>query len=157
MKHIDIAGNGAHSHEEVWNLLPGLTPELSKLAMDLLPSMKRYKRLIILIGAASLSGDVEKQVSAFAEELAMVAGQTTRMIGVRYADAMNDVLISQIVRETQMLGSQASVIALHGVDAEAARSLRVAYRTLRNSCTALWQFEFVPEGNPLPNVAGGRL
>jgi len=156
MKHIDTAGNGAHSHEEVWNLVPGLTPELSKLAMDLLPSMKRYKRLIISIGAASLSGDVEQQVGSYAEELAMAAGQTARMIGVRYADSMNDVLIAQIVRETQMLGSQASVIALHGVDGAAVRSLRVAYRTLRNSCTALWKFEFVPEGNPLTFVAGGR-
>jgi len=156
MKHIDITGNGVHSHEEVWNLVPGLTPELGKLALDLLPSMKRYKRLIILIGAASLSGDPEKQVTALAEELAMVAGQTARLIAVRYAEAMNDGLIGQIVRETQMLGSQASVIALHGVDGEAARSLRVAYRVLRNSCTALWQFEFVPEGNPLTFVAGGR-
>lgn len=156
MKHIDIVGNGLHSHEEVWNLVPGLTPELSKLAMDLLPSMKRYKRLIILIGAASLSGDAEQQVTALAQELAMVAGQTARLIAVSYEGASTDALIGQIVRETQLLGSQASVIALHGVDGEAARSLRVAYRTLRNSCTALWQFEFVPEGNPLTLVVGGR-
>ena len=156
MKHIDIAGNGLHSHEEVWNVVPELTPELGKLAMDLLPSMKRYKRLIILIGAASLSGDAEKQVTGLAQELAMVAGQTARLIAVRYDGASTDALIGQIVRETQMLGSQASVIALHGVDGEAARSLRVAYRKLRSSCTALWQYEFVPEGKPLPMVAGGR-
>lgn len=156
MKHIDIDSNGLHSHDEVWNLVPGLTPELSKLAADLLPSMKRYKRLIILIGAASLSGDTEKQVTGFAQELAMVAGQTARLVAVRYEGASTDVLIGQIVRETQMLGSQANVIALRGVDGEAARSLRIAYRTLRNSCTALWQFEFVPEGNPLTSVAGGR-
>lgn len=156
MKHIDIATNGLHSHEEVWSLVPGLTPELGKLALDLLPSMKRYKRLIILIGAASLSGDAEKQVAALAEELAMVAGQTARLIAVRYEGASKDALIGQIVRETQILGSQASVIALHGVDGEAARGLRTAYRSLRNSCTALWQFEFVPEGNPLTLVTGGR-
>ncbi len=156
MKHIDIIGNGAHSHEEVWNLVPGLAPELGKLALDLLPSMKRYKRLIILIGAASLSGDVEKQVTALAQELATVAGQTARLIAVRYEGASTDALIGQIVRETQMLGSQASVIALHGVDGEAARSLRVAYRTLRNSCTTLWQYEFVPEGNSLSFVTGGQ-
>jgi len=156
MKHIDIAGNGAHSHEEVWDLVPGLTPELEKLALDLLPSMKNYKRLIIAIGAASLSGDAEVQVTAYVEELATVAGQTARLIAVRYAGSMNDGLIGQIVRETQMLGSQASVIALNGVDGEAARSLRVAYRTLRNSCTSLWQYEFVPEGNPLTLMAGGR-
>lgn len=156
MKHIDVEGNGLHSHEEVWNLVPGLTPELAKLALDLLPSMKRYKRLIILIGAASLKGDSEKQVSALAHELTTVAGQTARLIAVRHAEAMNDGLVGQIVRETQMLGSHASVVALHGVDAEAARSLRVAYRALRNSCTALWQFEFVPEGNPLTLVGGGR-
>ena len=156
MKHIDLDGNGAHSHEEVWNLVPGLTPELGKLALDLLPSMKRYKRLIIAIGAASLSGDSEKQVTASAEELAMVAGQTARLIAVRYAEAMNDALIGQIVHQTQMLGSQASVIALRGVDGEAARSLREAYRTLRNTCTALWQYEFVPEGNPMTLLAGGR-
>lgn len=155
MKHIDIAGNGLHSHEEVWNVVPGLTPELTNLAMDLLPAMKRYKRLIIMIGAASLSGDAEKQVTGHAQELATVAGQTARLIAVRYEGASKDALISQIVRETQMLGSQASVIALHGVDGEAARSLRVAYRTLRNSCTALWQYEFVPEGNPL-TLVGGR-
>lgn len=156
MKHIDIAGNGLHSHEEVWNVVPGLTPELTNLAMDLLPAMKRYKRLIIMIGAASLSGDAEQQVTGHAQELATAAGQTARLIAVRYEGASKDALISQIVRETQMLGSQASVIALHGVDGEAARSLRVAYRTLRNSCTALWQYEFVPEGNPLTLVAGGR-
>lgn len=156
MKHIDIAGNGLHSHEEVWNLVPGLTPELRNLAVDLLPSMKQYKRLIILIGAASLQGDAEKQVTVLAQELARLAGQTARLVAVRHAEAMNDGLVGQIVRETQMLGSQASVIALHGVDGAAARSLHVAYRTLRNSCTALWQFEFVPEGNPLTLVAGGR-
>ncbi len=156
MKHINIAGSGLHSHEEVWNLVPGLTPELTKLAMDLLPSMKRYKRLIVLIGAASLSGGAEKQVTDSAQELAMMAGQMARLIAVRYEGASTDALIGQIVRETQMLGSQASVIALHGADAEVARSLRVAYRALRNSCTALWQYEFVPEGNPLTSVAGGR-
>ena len=156
MKHIDIAGNGPHSHEEVWNVVPGLTPKLSKLAMDLLPSMKRYKRLIILIGAASLTGDTEKRVTGLAQELAMVAGETAQLIASRYESATTDVLISQIARETQMLRSQANVIALQGVDGEAARSLRVAYRTLRNSCTALWQYEFVPEGNPLPMLAGGR-
>ena len=156
MKHIDIAGNGSHSHEEVWNLVHGLPPELSKLAMNLLPSMKRYKRLIILIGAASLTGDTDKRVTGLAQELAMVAGETAQLIASRYESATTDVLISQIARETQMLRSQANVIALQGVDGEAARSLRVAYRTLRNSCTALWQYEFVPEGNPLPMLAGGR-
>jgi hypothetical protein len=156
MKHIDIAANGSHSHEEVWNLVHGLPPQLTNLAFDLLPSMKRYKRLIIMIGAASLSGDAEQQVTGFAEELAKVAAQTAQMITANCEMALTDPLISQIVRETKMLGSQASVIALHGVDGDAARSLRVAYRTLRNSCTALWQYEFVPEGNPLPKVAGGR-
>jgi hypothetical protein len=156
MKHIDTAASGAHSHEEVWNLVHGLTPELNKLAMDLLPSMKRYKRLIVMIGAASLSGDLEKQVTSLAQELAMVAGQTAQLIESRYEGASTDALIGQIVCETKMLASQANVIALHGVDGEAARSLRVAYRTLRNSCTALWQYEFVPEGNPMPKVAGGR-
>lgn len=156
MKHIDIAGNGLHSHEEVWNVVHGLPPMLTNLAFDLLPSMKRYKRLIILIGAASLTGDAEKQVSGLAQELATVAGRTARLIADRYEGASPDALIGQIIRETQMLGSQASVIALHGVDGEAARSLRVAYRTLRNSSTALWQYEFVPEGNPLSLVAGGR-
>ena len=86
----------------------------------------------------------------------MVAGETAQLIASRYESATTDVLISQIARETQMLRSQANVIALQGVDGEAARSLRVAYRTLRNSCTALWQYEFVPEGNPLPMLAGGR-
>ncbi len=156
MKHTDIAANGSHSHEEVWNVVPGLTPELSKLAMDLLPSMKRYKRLIILIGAASLTGDTEKRVTGLAQELAMVAGETAQLIAARYESATTDVLIGQIVRETQMLRSQANVIVLQGVGGETARSLRVAYRTLRNSCTALWQYEFMPEGNPLPKVARRR-
>lgn len=156
MKHLDIVGNGLHSHEEVWNVVPGLTPELSTLAMDLLPSMKRYKRLIILIGAASLTGDVEKRVTGLAQELAMVAGETAQLIATKYEGATTDVLIGQILRETLMLRSQANVIALQGAGAETARSLRVAYRTLRNSCTALWQYEYVPEGNPLPKVAGGR-
>ena len=149
MKHLDIPQNGSHSHEEVWNLVPDLTPELRNLAKDLLPSMKRYKRLIILIGAASLTGGTEKGVRKYAEELAIVAGQTARGIGVRYASAINDALIGQIVRETELLGSRATAMALYGVDVGAAKSLRLAYRTLRNSCTALWQFEFVPEGNPL--------
>lgn len=156
MKHIDIAGNGLHSHEEVWNLVPGLTPELGKLALDLLPSMKRYKRLIILIGAASLNDSAEKHVRALAEELALVAGQTARIIAIRHGESLRDGLVGQILLETEILGRQAGRIALHGVDGEAARSLRIAYRTLRNSCTALWQFEFVPEGNPLTLVAGGR-
>jgi hypothetical protein len=156
MKHADIVGKGSHSHEEVWNLVPRLTPELGKLAIDLLPSMKRYKRLIIAIGAAWLCGDSEKQVTALAEELAVVAGHTARLIAVRYEGISTDVLIGQIVRETQVLASQASLIALHGVDGEVARALRVTYRALRNSCTALWQYEFVPEGNPLPMMAGGR-
>lgn len=156
MKHIDIPGNGSHSHEEVWNIVHGLPPQLTNLAFDLLPSMKRYKRLIIMIGAASLSGDAEQQVTGLAEELARVAGQTARMITDSCERASSDPVISQIVRETKLLASQASVIALHGVDGEAARSLRVAYRSLRSSCTVLWQYEFVPEGNPLPMVAGGR-
>jgi len=156
MKHIDIPGSGSHSHEEVWNLVHGLPPQLTNLAFDLLPSMKRYKRLIIMIGAASLSGDAEKQVTGLAQELAKVAAQTAQMILDCCDGASTDPVISQIVRETKMLGSQASVIALHGVDGQAARALRVAYRTLRNSCTVLWQYEFVPEGNPLPKVAGGR-
>jgi hypothetical protein len=156
MKHIDIAGSGAHSHEEVWNLVHGLPPQLTNLAFDLLPSMKRYKRLIIMIGAASLSGDAEEKVTLLAKELAKVANQTAKVIADNCEKASSDPLIDQIVRETKMLASQANVIALHGVDGEAARSLRVAYRTLRNSCTALWQYEFVPEGNPLPKVAGGR-
>lgn len=156
MKHTEIAGSGLHSHEEVWNLVPGLTPELNKLAVDILPTMKRYKRLIISIGAASLSGDSEEQVRVLAEELARVADLAAKLIAMRYSAASEDALIGQIVRETQMLGSQASVIALHGVDGEAARSLRVAYRSLRNSCTALWLYEFVPEGNPLPKALGVR-
>ena len=156
MKHIDIAGNGSHSHEEVWNIVHGLPPELTNLAFDLLPSIKRYKRLIIMIGAASLSGDSEEKVAVLAQELAKVAGQTAKMITDSCERASTDPVISQIVRETKMLASQANVIALHGVDAEAARSLRVAYRSLRSSCTVLWQYEFVPEGNPLPMVAGGR-
>lgn len=156
MKHIDIPGNGSHSHEEVWNLVHGLPPQLTNLAFELLPSMKRYKRLIIMIGAASLSGDSGEKVTVLAHELAKVAGQSAQMITESCEIASSDPVISQIVRQTKMLGSQASVIALHGVDGEAARSLRVAYRNLRNSCTALWQYEFVPEGNPLPKVAGGR-
>lgn len=156
MKHIDIAAGGSHSHEEVWNLVHGLPPQLTNLAFDLLPSMKRYKRLIIMIGAASLSGETEEKVILLAKELAKVADQTARRIGDNCEKATTDPLIGQIVRETKMLASQANVIALRGVDADAARSLRLAYRTLRNSCTALWQYEFVPEGNPLPMVAGGR-
>lgn len=157
MKHIVAVGNGAHSHEEVWNLVHGLPPQLTNLAFDLLPSMKRYKRLIIMIGAASLSGDAEKKVTGYAQELAQVAGQTSRMIADCFEGASVDPLMIQLVRETQILRSQGNVIALHGIDAESARSLRIAYRNLRNSCTALWQYEFVPEGNPLPKVAGGRL
>ena len=156
MKNINASRSGEHSHEEVWNLVPGLTPQLGALARDLLPAMKRYKRLIILIGAVSLNDGAEEKVSALAEELASVAGQTARVIAVRYAEAMNDGFIGQIVRETQILGNQAHEITLHGIDGAAAGSLRIAYRTLRNSCTALWQFEFVPEGNPLTLVAGGR-
>ena len=156
MKHIDIAGNGSHSHEEVWNIVHGLPPELTNLAFDLLPSIKRYKRLIIMIGAASLSGDAEEKVTVLAKELAKVANQSAQMISDSCERASTDPVISQIVRETKMLASQANVIALHGVDGEAARSLRVAYRALRGSCTVLWQYEFVPEGNPMPMVAGGR-
>ncbi len=156
MKHIDIAGNGLHSHEEVWNLVPGLTPELNKLATDLLPSMKRYKRLIISIAAASLTGDTEKQVTRVAQDLAMIAGETARLVETRYPDASTDVLISEIVRQTLNLRSQANLIALHGIDGKTTSGLRDAYRNLRNTCTALWQFEFVPEGNPLPSLAGGR-
>lgn len=156
MKHIDIPGSGSHNHEEAWNLVHGLPPELTNLAFDLLPSIKRYKRLIIMIGAASLSGDSEEKVTVLAQELAKVASQTAKMITDTCERASTDPVIIQIVRETKMLGSQASVIALHGVDGQAARSLRVAYRTLRNSCTALWQYEFVPEGNPLPKALGVR-
>ena len=156
MKHIDIPVNGSHSHEEVWNIVHGLPPELTNLAFDLLPSMKRYKRLIIMIGAASLSGDSEEKVTRLAKELAKVAGQTAQMITDSSERASSDPVISQIVRETKMLASQANVIALRGIDGEAARSLRVAYRSLRSSCTVLWQYEFVPEGNPMPMVAGGR-
>ena len=156
MKHIDIPGNGAHSHEEVWNVVHGLPPMLTNLAFEILPSMKRYKRLIIMIGAASLSGDAEKQVTGYAQELARVAGQTARIILDCCDGAATDPVLSQIVRETKVLASQANVVAFHGVNAEAARELRVAYRTLRASCAALWQYEFVPEGNPLPQVAGGR-
>lgn len=159
MKNLGGAGSllvAEHSHEEIWNLAPGLNPQLEQLAHDLLPAMKRYKRLIILIGAASLSGGAETQVTALAQELATVSGQTARLIAIRYAEAMDDGFIGQIVRETQMVGREATAIALYGMDGESARLLRVAYRTLRNSCSALWQFEFVPEGNPLYLVAGGR-
>ena len=156
MKHIDIPGNGSHSHEEVWNIVHGLPPELTNLAFDLLPSIKRYKRLIIMIGASSLSGDAEEKVTLLAKELAKVASQSAQMISDSCERSSSDPVISQIVRETKMLASQANVIALHGVDGEAARSLRMAYRALRSSCTVLWQYEFVPEGNPMPMVAGGR-
>ena len=156
MKHVEVSGNGAHSHEEVWNVVHGLPPMLTNLAFDLLPSMKRYKRLIIMIGAASLSGDAEKEVTGYAKELAGVASQTAEMILDCCDGAVTDPVISQIVRETQVLASQADLLAFHGIDADAARDLRLAYRNLRRSCTALWQYEFVPEGNPLPQVAGGR-
>lgn len=154
MKHIETVGS--HSHEEVWNLVPGLTPDLQKLAEDLLPAMKRYKQLIIGIGAAALKDSVSGEIASLARELARISGQTARDVAVRYEDAAHDVLVGQIVRETQLMGSQASVIALLGVNADSARALRVAYRNLRNSCTALWQFEFAPEGNPLTSVAGGK-
>ena len=147
---------GGHSHEEVWNLVPGLTPELGQLAREILPSMKQYKRLIILIAAASLNGDSESQIKVLANELVGLANQTSMRIIADHPDSANDGFISQIVRETKILGNVAGVIALRGIDGSIAYSLRIAYRTLRNSCTALWQFEFVPEGNPLSMVAGAQ-
>ncbi len=155
MKHLESVGYGAHSHEEVWNLVLGLTPELNKLALDLLPSIKEYKRLMILIGASALQEDSRESVARLANELALATGHSARRIAIHYSDARNDVLIRQIIRQTQILGSQATLVVIQGMNIENARSLRIAYRALRNSCTALWQFEFAPEGNPL-TLVGGR-
>jgi hypothetical protein len=156
MKHMDVIANGFHSHEEIWNLVPDLTPELKQLAIEVLPSMRSYKRLITLIGASAILGTSKEQVSIAAHQLMNVAGKSAREIAIQFANSKQDILISQIVRETQELGNQANFIATHGVDAAAARSLRGAFRALRNSCTALWEFEYVPEGNPLSGIGAQK-
>jgi hypothetical protein len=156
MKHMDVIANGFHSHEEIWNLVPDLTPELKQLAIVVLPSMRSYKRLITLIGASAILGTSKEQVSIAAHQLMNVAGKSAREIAIQFANSKQDILISQIVRETQELGNQAKFIATHGVDAAAARSLRGAFRALRNSCTALWEFEYVPEGNPLSGIGAQK-
>lgn len=137
-----------HSHEEVWNVVPGLSPELNQLALDLLPTMKRAKRLVIRIGAAGLQGDSPKGVVALAYELAAICNESAERTATRYEGAVTDGLIGQIVRDTKFLGDQANLIATFGMDGESARSLRLAYRAFRNSCALLWFFEFAPEGRP---------
>lgn len=151
MKNLGGAGSplvAEHSHEEIWNLAPGLNPQLEQLAHDLLPAMKRYKRLIIRIGAAGLTGGSLMGVEALAQELADVCSSSALLVTNRYEGALGEGLIGQIVRETKILGHHASAIASFGVDGDSARSLRLAYRALRNSCAGLWLFEFAPEGRP---------
>lgn len=148
MKQIDIAGDGSHSHEEVWNVVPGLSPELNQMARDLLPTLKRAKRLVIRIGAAGLQGDSSKGVVALAYELAAICHESAEQITARYEGAVKDGVVGQIVRDAKFLGDQANLIATFGLDGESARSLRLAYRSFRNSSALLWFFEFAPEGRP---------
>ena len=137
-----------HSHEEVWNLVPGLNAELKQLARDLLPAIKRSKRLVIRLGAASLQDELPEVIVAFSYELAATCNDSVRQITDRYEGALNDGLIGQIVRDLKSLGAQANSIVTFGMDGESARSMRLAYRTFRNSCSVLWLFEFAPEGRP---------
>lgn len=137
-----------HSHEEVWNLVPGLNRELNQLARDFLPTMKRSKRLVIAIGAESLVGGQEVRVKTLAYELAAVCSDSLKLLNDRYTETSRDGLIGQVVRDTKVLGSIASLIETNGMDGESAQALRLAYRAFRNSCAGLWLFEFAPEGRP---------
>ena len=157
MKTISGVGGTAlaeHSHEEVWNLVPGLNAELKQLARDLLPAIKRSKRLVIRLGAASLQDELPEVIVAFSYELAATCNDSVRQITDRYADALNDGLIGPIVRDIKYLGDIATVIATFGMDEESARSMRLAYRSFRNSCALLWLYEFAPEGRPQFKAGG---
>ncbi|MDP1720065.1 MAG: hypothetical protein Q8L08_03585 [Candidatus Nanopelagicaceae bacterium] len=137
-----------HSHEEVWNVVPGLSPELNQLAHDLLPTMKRAKRLVIRIGAAGLQGDSPNGVVALAYELAAICSESAEQIAHRYEGAAKDGPIGQIVRDLKFLAESANHIATFGMDGESAKALRLGYRAFRNSCALLWFYEFAPEGRP---------
>ncbi|HEX7404906.1 MAG TPA: hypothetical protein VF307_03165 [Candidatus Nanopelagicaceae bacterium] len=144
----------SHSHEEVWNLAPGLSPEFTYLAQDLLPAMKQYKRLIIRIGAASLGSSSSPAIETLGQELSSVCNNSVMLMTDRYASALDEGLVGQIIRETTSLGNQAMLISSFGMDGESARSLRLAYRALRSSCALLWLYEFAPEGRP--QFVGGQ-
>jgi hypothetical protein len=146
MKHIEITGNGMHSHEEVWNLVPGLTPELGRLALDLLPSMKQSKRLIIRIGAEALQEKSPENIRALAYELAAVVSDSAKRITDKYETASGEGPVGQIVRNLKYLAETADHIVTFGMDGESAKSLRLGYRAFRNSCALMWFYEFAPEG-----------
>lgn len=137
-----------HSHQEVWNLVPGLDRELNHLAHDLLPTMKQAKRLVIRIGAEALQGKSPENVAALAYELAAVATDATRRVTNKFEGAKGDGPVGQIVRDLKFLAERSHHIANFGMDGESAKSLRLAYRAFRNSCALLWLFEFAPEGRP---------
>lgn len=145
---VDQSMMAEHSHEEVWNLVPGLNAQLNQLAHDLLPTMKRAKRLVIRIGAAGLQGDSPKGVVALAYELAAICNEAAEQVATRHQDAAKDGLITQIVRDIKFLGDQANAVANFGIDGESAKALRLAYRAFRNSCALMWLYEFAPEGRP---------
>ncbi|MDP1711541.1 MAG: hypothetical protein Q8K86_03675 [Candidatus Nanopelagicaceae bacterium] len=137
-----------HSHEEVWNLVPGLDRELSHLAHDLLPTMKQCKRLVIRIGAEALQGKSPENVAALAYELAAVATEAERRITNKFEGARGDGPIGQIVRNLKFLAERANHIATFGMDGESAKALRLGYRAFRNACALMWFYEFAPEGRP---------
>ena len=139
----------SHSHAERWTPAVGLHSDLKGLAQDVLPILKRIKRLVIGLAALAMDEPSRGLVPIVARELSSLAHQHVQSINEHQNTPIEALIARPIVAALHQMEIWAQVAATHGLSAEAASGLRVAYRSLRNSCQVLWPSELIPEGRDI--------
>jgi hypothetical protein len=151
----------AHSHEEQWQLQPGLDHRSRAFAHAILPLLRTVKAALIELGGLALTASGAQdaiRAQSVAARLAHVARRAQSALDA--ADATGAGLHAQsgMTPALRQVSVWAEAVVADGgqVSRECAAGLGDGYRRLRAAAEVLWRHELVPEGRTVANPGRDR-
>lgn len=136
-----------HSHEARWRAAAGASVGRRRAARIVLPWLQETKRAIVALGATYFSADdVRFRVEAALLERA-AASAATAAHECALEDRGDDVL-ERLALEFKALEVLAHECRRTPAGPELTAQMRSTYKQIRELGSALWEFEYMFEGNP---------
>jgi hypothetical protein len=136
-----------HTHSATWRATAGASVARRRAAHALLPWLQETKRAIVALGATYFSADdAQFRVEAAHLERATTAAGVVLRECVR--DDRSDDLMQRLAIEFKALEVLAHECRRAPVGPQLTAQMRAAYMQMRDLGSALWEFEYMFEGNP---------
>jgi hypothetical protein len=136
-----------HSHEASWSLALGASPAHRRIGAALLPLLQRIKGQLVVLGTAYFTDLRDDAFERASKRIADTADEAVSLLRDRNRFDQTDVLVQRLCREFSIMAVTVQQLSASSVSPLLIAELRRAYGAIRDLGAALWEFEYIFEGN----------